>query len=146
MRFLKAKQREKRRRTEITSLSLHSSDHKTPLPSPFDQRDGLFLRVQVRGVAQQKCDAAVRAVLTSGQEGEKEKKYPDVLSHSVVVRGPFSQSPGQKEEIFLGFYYLLSLFLISPAIGSRPRAKVGKFNPGTYQVDFLTFHRPSQSD
>lgn len=99
----------------------------------------MFLRVQVPGVTQQQCDAMTRAVLTSGQGGEKEKKYPDVLSHSAVFRGPFSQSPGQKEELFLGFYYLLSLcsVLISPAIGSQPRAKVGKSNPGTYQCRFL---------
>lgn len=55
----KAVREEKENRSNRPFFTLFR--HKTPLPRPF----GLFLRVQVPGVAQQQCDAMTRAVLNS---------------------------------------------------------------------------------
>lgn len=91
------------------SISLHSSDTGSPLPSSFGQRDGLFLGVLGAHFAQQQGNAMSRAGFTLGQRENKEKKYPGYFITYFGFQGPhFPVIWAERGDFFLEFFVIFS--------------------------------------
>lgn len=100
---LKAKWPEKKR-GKITSILLHSWDHRACFPSSSGQRDGLFPGLVGSRDAQQQISVLMRSNLRSGQGGKKTKRYREYpIPLFVFCKETLYPSCLPRKEFFLEF-------------------------------------------